>query len=117
MDVGVRRVVGQTHAPEGLSRSRATAGAAWQRSCIAWISQTGPPKLAATFRCSTSAHAGELKARVRELQQEIDEADAAHDVGRAERAREELDQLVEHLSGALGLGGAARHLGSAAERA
>ena len=59
----------------------------------------------------------ELKARVRELQQEIDEADAGHDVGRAERAREELDQLVEHLSGALGLGGRARPLGSAAERA
>jgi TolB-like protein/tetratricopeptide (TPR) repeat protein len=59
----------------------------------------------------------ELKARVRELQREIDESDAAHDVGRAERAREELDQIVEHLSGALGLGGRARPLGSAAERA
>jgi hypothetical protein len=59
----------------------------------------------------------ELKARVRELQQEIDEADAGHDIGRAERAREELDQLVEHLSGSLGLGGRARALGSAAERA
>jgi tetratricopeptide (TPR) repeat protein len=59
----------------------------------------------------------ELRARVREIQQEIDEADAAHDVGRAERAREELDHIVEHLSGALGLGGRARPLGSAAERA
>ena len=59
----------------------------------------------------------ELKARVRELQQEIDEADAAYDLGRAERAREELDRIVEHLSGALGLGGRARPLGSAAERA
>ena len=59
----------------------------------------------------------ELKARVRELQLEIDEADAAHDTGRAERAREELDQIVEHLSGALGLGGRARQLGSPAERA
>jgi TolB-like protein/tetratricopeptide (TPR) repeat protein len=59
----------------------------------------------------------ELKARVRELQQAIDEADAAHDVAGAERAREELDQIVEHLSGALGLGGRARPLGSAAERA
>jgi TolB-like protein/tetratricopeptide (TPR) repeat protein len=59
----------------------------------------------------------ELKSRVRELQQEIDDADAAHDTGRAERAREELDQIVEHLSGALGLGGRARPLGSAAERA
>jgi TolB-like protein len=59
----------------------------------------------------------ELKARVCDLQKEIDDADAAHDIGRAERAREELDQVVEHLSDALGLGGRARHLGSAAERA
>ena len=59
----------------------------------------------------------ELKTRVRDLQQEIDEADAAHDLGRADRAREELDQIVEHLSGALGLGGRARQMGSAAERA
>jgi TolB-like protein/tetratricopeptide (TPR) repeat protein len=59
----------------------------------------------------------ELKARVRELQREIDEADAAHDAGRGEQAREELDRIVEHLSGALGLGGRARPFGSAAERA
>ena len=59
----------------------------------------------------------ELRARVRELQQEIDEGDAAHDAVRAEHAREELDRIVEHLSGALGLGGRARPLGSAAERA
>jgi hypothetical protein len=59
----------------------------------------------------------ELKSRIRDLQQEIDEADAAHDLGRAERAREELDQIVEHLSGALGLGGRVRQMGSAAERA
>jgi TolB-like protein/tetratricopeptide (TPR) repeat protein len=59
----------------------------------------------------------ELKSRVRDLQQEVDEADAAHDTARAERAREELDQLVEHLAGALGIGGRARQLGSAAERA
>ncbi len=59
----------------------------------------------------------ELKSRVRELQQEIDEAAAAHDGASAERARAELDQLVEHLSNALGLGGRARQLGSPAERA
>jgi TolB-like protein/tetratricopeptide (TPR) repeat protein len=59
----------------------------------------------------------ELKARVLDLQQEIDKAGSAHDIGRAERAREELDQIVEHLSGALGLGGRSRQLGSATERA
>ena len=59
----------------------------------------------------------EVQTRVRELQQEIDEADAAHDLARGERAREELDRIVELLSGALGLGGRSRTLGSAAERA
>jgi TolB-like protein/Tfp pilus assembly protein PilF len=59
----------------------------------------------------------ELRSRVRELQGEIDEADQLHDAARAERAREELDQLVEALSGALGLSGRSRALGSAAERA
>lgn len=59
----------------------------------------------------------ELGARVRELQRDIDEADAAHDISRAIVAREELDQIVEHLSGALGIGGRSRSLGSAAERA
>ena len=59
----------------------------------------------------------EIQARARELQHDIDEADAAHDLGRAERAREELDQIVAVLSGALGLGGRSRALGSAAERA
>ncbi len=59
----------------------------------------------------------EVQARARELQREIDEADAAHDLARAERAREELDQIVELVSGALGLGGRSRALGSVAERA
>jgi hypothetical protein len=59
----------------------------------------------------------ELGARVRELQWDIDEAEAANDMGRSTRAREELDQIVEHLSGALGIGGRSRPLGSAAERA
>jgi hypothetical protein len=59
----------------------------------------------------------EVQARVRELQAEIDESDAAHDTGRAERAREELDRIVEALSAALGLSNRSRALGSAAERA
>lgn len=57
-------------------------------------------------------------ARVRELQQEMDDAAARHDLARAERAREEMDRIVEHLlSGALGLSGRSRALGSASERA
>ncbi len=59
----------------------------------------------------------ELTARARELQEEVDEAEARNDRGRAERARERLDELVSGLSQALGLGGRSRRLGSAAERA
>ena len=59
----------------------------------------------------------ELQSRIRDLQREIDAADADHDPARAHGAREELDQIIEHLSGALGLGGRSRALGSAAERA
>jgi TolB-like protein len=59
----------------------------------------------------------EYRARIQELQREIDEADRNHDAARGARAREEMDAIVETLSGALGLGGRSRPLGSAAERA
>ncbi len=59
----------------------------------------------------------EIRARAVELQREIDDADAAHDLGRAERAREELDRLVDSLAAAIGLRGRPRALGSPAERA
>jgi predicted ATPase len=59
----------------------------------------------------------EYQARIRDLQENIDEARDANDVGRAERAEAELDALVSQLSEAFGLGGRARATGSAAERA
>ena len=59
----------------------------------------------------------ELTARVKTLQAEIDEAEQFHDTGRAERARQELDQIVSTLSQALGLAGKPRKLGGAVERA
>lgn len=55
--------------------------------------------------------------RIRELQAELDEAEADHDAARAERARAELDAVVDHLTAALGLGGRRRRTASAAERA
>jgi TolB-like protein len=59
----------------------------------------------------------EIQERVRDLQREIDEADRLNDRSRSECAREELDQIAEALSGALGLGSRSRRLGSGAERA
>ena len=55
--------------------------------------------------------------RLRELQAELDEAEAFNDPARGEAARLEMDALEAHLSAAFGLGGRARPQGSAAERA
>ena len=59
----------------------------------------------------------EYQARIVELQTEIDDARGANDPVRAERAETELDQYVQQLSEAFGLGGRARPTGSNSERA
>ena len=59
----------------------------------------------------------EYEDRIRELQQDIDDADADNDLARAERATIELDLLVEQLAGATGLSGASRSTGGSVERA
>jgi len=53
----------------------------------------------------------EYRARLTELAGEIDEAEASHDIGRAERARLEYDALVDQLTGAVGIGGRVRGAG------
>ena len=57
------------------------------------------------------------RARVCELQEEIDEADSFNDPERAARAREELSFLARELASAVGLHGRDRRTGSDAERA
>jgi hypothetical protein len=57
------------------------------------------------------------KARLDELQEEIDEAEDFNDPVRAERAREERDFLIRELARAVGLGGRDRKASSHAERA
>ena len=59
----------------------------------------------------------EYEQRVRDLQQEIDEAERDHDLVRADRSRLELDAIVDHLTAALGLGGRARRHTDSTERA
>jgi predicted ATPase len=58
-----------------------------------------------------------LEDRIRELQAELEEADAANDVARSEKLAVELDQVVDHLAAALGLGGRGRTGAGTAERA
>ncbi|MBA3327790.1 MAG: hypothetical protein H0T43_05770, partial [Solirubrobacterales bacterium] len=57
------------------------------------------------------------RARVQELREEIDEAEAFNDPERVARAREEMELVARELAGAVGLGGRDRPTGSHAERA
>ena len=58
-----------------------------------------------------------LRSRIRDLQEDLAEAEDMNDIGRAERLRAEMDTLVETLSRALGLGGRGRRLGDLSEKA
>jgi len=55
--------------------------------------------------------------RIRELQEELEEAEKNNDRGRAETLREEREAIAEHLGKSLRLGGRSRKLGDPAERA
>lgn len=64
-----------------------------------------------------AAARAQYEARIRDLQDDVEEAEAANDLARAERAQVELDVLVDHLASALGVGGRVRRSTGTAERA
>ncbi|MEA2672106.1 MAG: hypothetical protein QOG45_2326 [Chloroflexota bacterium] len=55
--------------------------------------------------------------RLGELREELEEAEAFHDLGRQARAQAEMDALTEQLASAIGLSGRSRRAHSDAERA
>jgi hypothetical protein len=55
--------------------------------------------------------------RLREIDEELDEAQSWNDAARAERIEAEREALLRELAGATGLGGRARSMGGTAERA
>ena len=55
--------------------------------------------------------------RLLDLREELEEAEGFSDVGRADRARGEIDSLTQELARGVGLGGRERRAGAAAERA
>jgi hypothetical protein len=59
----------------------------------------------------------EYRQRLRDLEEEVDAAEVAHDLERAARGRLERDAIVTELESALGLGGRRRLLGDDSERA
>ena len=54
---------------------------------------------------------------IQDLEEDIAEAEEQNDLGRVVKLKKEYDQLVDHLTKALGAGGRKRKLNSAAERA
>jgi hypothetical protein len=90
------------------------------------VGRDAGPGLARAEGLGSAGDAGEVlderaraayKARIADLQAEIDEAAADNDPARGARAREELETLADQLAGAYGLGGRARKAGDPAERA
>ena len=57
------------------------------------------------------------RARLADLDDELAQADAHHDIGRSARLAAERDALIDELARATGLGGRRRRLGDATERA
>lgn len=57
------------------------------------------------------------KARLVEVEAELDQADLAGDAARSERAQHERDAIVAQLAAAYGLGGRSRRVGGSDERA
>ena len=55
--------------------------------------------------------------RLRELEDELSEAEGWADTGRAARARAERDAIADELARGVGMGGRGRRAGAAAERA
>jgi non-specific serine/threonine protein kinase len=81
------------------------------------ISPEGPVDRGGSGELLDARARSEYRARVKELQEELEEAERWSDSGRAERARSELEALSEQLAGAVGLGGRSRAAGTAVERA
>ena len=100
------------HAPrqQGPARPRHPARRARAgRSPPSTSPPPGPPSTRpAPATSSTPRPARRTRARLRELEGELDEADAAGDAERSARLAAERDALVEQLTGAYGLGGRAR---------
>ena len=60
---------------------------------------------------------GAYRRRLAELEEDLADAEADHDVGRRDKLRAERDLLVDELTGAVGLGGRSRRHGDPVERA
>jgi hypothetical protein len=106
------------HLPDskGLRDLATLLGAPGERVHAVRLLTGRPPAAGADPVLDDRARAA-YRARLAELDAELDQAGADHDPGRAERARLEREALLDELSRVVGLGGRARRLGDDTERA
>ena len=90
------------------------------------LDQEEPPVPARRRQALGTGNAGEIldrqakaayRQRLAELREELQEAQAFGDVGRAAGVQREIDIIAEELAAAVGLGGRNRHAASSSERA
>jgi hypothetical protein len=72
---------------------------------------------AASPRGADATARAAYRVRAEDLQEQLREAESHGDLGRAEKARAELEALADQLATATGLGGRERKTGGSAERA
>jgi CheY-like chemotaxis protein len=94
--------------------------------CAEVPESTPPPKAPPGSRIGALGDAGcvldarakqAYRERLSELREELQEANDFGDIGRSERARDEIDAITSEIASAVGLGGRDRKAASAAERA
>lgn len=107
----IRHVVGLTH----LAALLYTPGR--EISAIELVSSGSAIGTSGNQRLLDDQAVEELKARIRDLEGEVTEAEAWADLERAAQARTELDQIAEYLSQSLGLESRPRLVKSDLERA
>jgi hypothetical protein len=93
----------ELHVLDLIGRGRETRGQRWESS-------PGLPILDASAKAA-------YQQRLRELRDELEEAERFNDPGRTERARDEMEAIAEQLAAAVGLGGRDRQAASSSERA
>jgi non-specific serine/threonine protein kinase len=98
-------VEGEMEAPPGVGQGRHETG----ESIASSLGDAGP---------ALDARAkAEYRRRLKELNDDLEEAERNNDLGRAERIRMELEFVAQQVSSAVGLAGRDRPTGSHAERA
>jgi len=126
-EVGVLRREGGTWLAVWAGREARFADSKGVRDCAALLARPGRELHVLELAGGGEATTGQgilddtaieaYRARIIDLHADVEEAESANDLGRATRAGEELDLVLAELQRSLGIGGRARPMRDAPERA